>query len=128
MSYGYPAHLKRTYRYLLAWQHRVYRRLYSFLAKLSQQYLARERRGVDRTAELVPKVGDGAYMIFVCVGGNQTGKTLGAIADEQGIGHFNTVKATRLLLEGHAAVDHQPLTGMAIKIEVHADFTTAAQR
>ena len=30
--------------------------------------------------------------------------------------------------EGDAEVDHQPLAGMAVEIEVHADLARAAQR
>ena len=33
-----------------------------------------------------------------------------------------------IVAEGDAEIDHQPLAGMAVEVEVHADLAGAAQR
>jgi hypothetical protein len=66
-------------------------------------------------------------MILMGVGQHQTDQIVAAAFDELGIGH-DYIDARRIVVaEGDAAIDHQPFTGMAIEIEVHADLAGAAQ-
>ncbi len=48
--------------------------------------------------------------------------------DEHRIRHDDIDTGRCPVIEGDAAIDHQPLAGMAVEIEVHADFTGAAER
>ena len=97
------------------------------LAQLALQHRGGERRGIDRRLEPRPQVGDGAEMVLVGMGDDDADQVLAALLDEGGIGHHDLDARHRVVAEGDAEIDHQPLAGMAVEIEVHADLAGTAQ-
>src|SRR5258706_744979 len=51
-----------------------------------------------------------------------------ALDDEGRIRHHDLDPRYRVVAEGHAEIDHQPLAGIAVEVEVHADLAGAAER
>ena len=98
------------------------------VAQLAPQHRGGERRRVDRAAQLRPEIGHGAEMILVRVGQHQADEIVAMLLDEGGIGHDHVDARHRLVAEGHAEIDHQPLAGIAVEVEVHADLARAAER
>ena len=98
------------------------------LAQLALQHRGGERRGIDRRLEPRPQVGDGAEMVLVGVGDDDAGEILLALLDEGGIGHHDLDARHGVVAEGDAEIDHQPLAGVAVEVEVHADLARAAER
>jgi hypothetical protein len=97
------------------------------LAQLQAQERGGERRGVDRAAEPRPEVLDRAQMVLVGMGQHQADHVLAPVLDEVRVGQDDVDARRRLVAEGDAAVDDQPLAADAVEIEVHADFAGAAQ-
>src|SRR6185295_2699363 len=85
-------------------------------------------RGVDRRLEPRPQVGDGAEMVLVGMSDDDADEVLAALLDESRIGHHDLDARRAVVAEGDAEIDHQPLAGMAVEVEVHADLARAAQR
>src|SRR5690606_25294282 len=70
-----------------------------------------------------------AYMIFMGMGGDNANQCRLATADKQRIRHFNAVDCgTCNLLKSYTTVNHQPFAGMAVQVEIHADFAATTQR
>ena len=67
-------------------------------------------------------------MVLVGVGQHDAQKVGAAFLDEGRIGHHDLDAGHGVVGEADAEVDHQPLAGMAVEIEVHADLARAAQR
>ena len=118
----------------LARLHRHHGRGDTFFAQFAQQHIAGEGSGIDRAAKLLPQVRYGADMIFVGMGRDDRHERLAAIGDEDRVGHLHPVAANGRrrtgqwhFFEGHAAIHHQPLPGVAVQIEIHADLATAPQ-
>ena len=78
---------------------------------------------------------NGADVVLVGMGGDDGHQCFTAIGDEHRVGHLHTIAAHgprgRVsqwhFLEGHAAIHHEPLPGVAVQIEVHADLAAAPQ-
>ncbi len=97
------------------------------LHELAAQHRCGKRRGVDRRPQARPKVGDRAQMILVRVREHDADEVAGALLDEGGIGHDHFDAGHAVVAEGDAEIEHQPLAGMAVEIEVHADLACSAQ-
>ncbi len=67
-------------------------------------------------------------MIFVGVSQNKACKLVPALHDKRRIRHDDIDPGGRVVAEGDAEIDHQPAPGMAVEVQVHADFAGAAQR
>ena len=98
------------------------------VAQLALQHRGGERRGIDRRAQARPQVGDGAEMVLVRMGDDDAGEIGLALLDEGRIGHHHLDSGHGVVAEGDAEIDHQPFSGMAVEVEVHADLARAAQR
>ncbi len=89
-----------------------------------------ERRGVHGRLDLVPQPAQGADMVLVGMGQDDTQD--GLALEEFGIGHDDLDAGRRQVAEGHTDVDDDPLPVMGgtepVKVQVHADFVRAAQR
>ena len=67
-------------------------------------------------------------MIFVRMGQHDADQVLRALLDEGRIGHDHLDTRHAVVAEGDAKVEHQPLAGVTVEIEVHADLARATQR
>src|SRR5690606_34274242 len=74
-------------------------------------------------------------MIFMGMGNDQPIKPVFAIGDELRVGHLNfgTMTFQRFAInigrrfKGQPTIDHEPASIMAIKVEVHTNFTCSPQ-
>ncbi len=69
-----------------------------------------------------------AQMILVRMGQHDARQILAAFDDEFRIRHDDLDTRRRLVAEGDAEIDHQPLSVMAVQIQVHADLARPAKR
>ncbi len=67
-------------------------------------------------------------MIFMGVRHDKAGKPVQLIQRKGGIRRHHIDTGRRIVAKGDAHIDHQPVTIMAIKAHIHADFARAAQR
>ena len=67
-------------------------------------------------------------MVLVGVGQHEAAEILGALGDEVRVRHDDFDARRVVVAEGDAEIDHQPLAGMAVEVEVHPDLAGAAQR
>ncbi len=70
----------------------------------------------------------GADMVLVAVGHHQPDQIVPMLGDEARVGHHDIDAGHRVVAEGHAEIDHQPLAVIAVEIEIHADLAGAAER
>ena len=68
MGYWQPADLKWSELQSLVIAYGDDWRIDSFLSQFAQNDIAGKRSRIDRTAELLPQVGDRSYMVFVGMG------------------------------------------------------------
>ena len=66
-------------------------------------------------------------MIFVAVGEHEAAEGLAHPLDKGRIRHLHVGIFRAVLSKGDAAIHHEPAIVMAIEIEVHPDFTGAAE-
>ena len=64
----------------------------------------------------------------MAVGHHQPDQILPTVLDEARIGHDHVDSGRGLVAEGDTEIDHQPLTAVVVKVEVHADFIRPTQR
>ncbi len=98
------------------------------LFQLLAQQRGGERGGVDRAAQPLPQIGHRADMVLVGVGEHQRHQIVAAALDKIGIGHDDVDARRGIVAEGDAAIDHQPFAGMAVQVQIHADFAGTAER
>ena len=96
-------------------------------AKLAAKHGGGERRGKDRAAQARPEKRNGAQVILVRMGQHQAQEIVAPLGDEGRVRRDQIDPGRRLVGEGDAEVDHQPLAGMTVEIQVHADFARPAQ-
>ena len=94
----------------------------SFILQLAAQQCSRKRCRVKGTLQAAPQIGHGADMVFVRVRQHEAGQTVTPASNKERVWHDNVDPRRRVVAEGDAAIDHQPLAGMAIQVEVHANF------
>ncbi len=83
---------------------------------------------VNRAAEALPEIGNGADMVFVAMRHDETGEAVAPLDDEAGIGHQHVEARLAVVGEGDAAIDHQPFAAIAVQRQVHADLAGTAER
>jgi hypothetical protein len=66
-------------------------------------------------------------MILVRMGEDEPDQVPHPLPDEGDVGHDDLDARRRFIAEGDAEIDHQPLAGMAVEVEVHADLARAAE-
>src|ERR1700722_4085380 len=71
----------------------------------------REAGHVDGHAKVRPKLGEGAYMVFVCMSDDHPDQIPLRLLDEAEIRHDEIDARQVLVGEADADVDHQPLAG-----------------
>ena len=98
------------------------------LHQLGIDHLGGEGGGVDRAAQARPEVADRADVVLVGMGQDQPGQVLAARLDEGGIGHQHVDPGRAGPGEGDPEIDHQPLSVMAVEVQVHADLAGPAER
>ena len=98
------------------------------LAELCPQHRGGERGRPNRAAQLVPQIGDGADVVFVRMRCDDPQQTVASLGDKAGVGHDDIEAGLRIIAEGHAAIDDQPVALISVEVEVHADLAGAAER
>ena len=83
---------------------------------------------IDRTVEARPEMGDGALMVLVGMGQHEAEQVVLHPLDEADVGHHHVDAGSRIVAEGDAALDHDPLALAAVEVAVHADLARAAER
>ncbi len=63
----------------------------------------------------------------MAVGEDEADEIAAARLDEANVGHDDLDARRALIAESDAEIDHQPLTGITVEIEVHADLPCPAQ-
>ena len=97
--------------------------------QLAAQHGRGEGRRVDRAAQARPEIGHGADMVLMGVGQDQPRPDLSRRSTmKAGSGMMTSMPGVIVVAEGDAEIDHQPLAGMAVEIEVHADLAAPAER
>ena len=66
---------------------------------------------------------DSAQMILMGMGNDQPDQIVPPLGDERWVGHDHIDAGHRFIAERNPQIDHQPLPGMPIKVQVHTDFT-----
>jgi hypothetical protein len=64
-----------------------------------------------------------AQMILMGVSNDQSDQILAPLGDECGIGHDDIDTRHCFIAKRNPQINHQPLPGMTIKVQVHTDFT-----
>ncbi len=107
-------------------------RAVDMLLELSTQEPRRERRRINRHPKARPCLGNGADVIFMCVGDKDAGEALPLLLYEAQVGKNDVDPWLGVVRERNAKVDHQPLAILGgtepIKIDVEANFSDTAQR
>ncbi len=99
-----------------------------FFRQLEGKNFRRERACINRATELRPEPRHRAHMILMRMGDDDTEKILPPIRNPARIRHDHIDARRPVIGKGNAAVNHQPFTVTAIKVEIHADFPTATKR
>jgi hypothetical protein len=101
------------------------------VAQLLAQQEGGERRGVDRRLQARPQPGHRADVVLVGVGQDDAEDVVGIVLDEGRVRQDHLDTRRRLVAEGDAQVDDDPLAivlrPVAVEIEVHADLVGPAQ-
>jgi hypothetical protein len=87
-----------------------------------------ERRRVERHAEIVGEIRNGADMVLMAVGEDDAEQVLAPLLDEGEIGQDQFDAGIGRIGEGEAKVDHDPFALAAVEIDVHANLAGAAER
>ena len=95
--------------------------------QLAADQAGRERRRIQRHAQVFGEIGQCADVVFMPVRQDDTDEIVQAILDEGQVGQDDIDAGICGIGEGHAQIDHQPLAGVAIEIDVHADLARAAE-
>ena len=96
--------------------------------ELAPHQFHRERRRIDRHAEIGCEVWHGADVIFMRMGENDSFKLLRPLLDEFEVGEHKVHPGILAARESHAQIDHQPLAVAAVEVDVHPDLARAAER
>ena len=67
-------------------------------------------------------------MILVRMGRHDPEQAIAAFDDKAGIRHDDFETRLRIISEGDAAIDNQPVALIPVNIQVHPDFARAAER
>ncbi len=67
-------------------------------------------------------------MVFMRMGRDDPEQMVAALGDKARVGHHDLEPRLRIVAEGDAAIDDQPLTGTAVEAQIHADLVGAAER
>jgi len=98
------------------------------LGQLGAQERGGERGRPDRAAQLPPEIGNGPDMILVRMGRHDPEQAIAAFDDKAGIGHDDFEPRLRIISEGDAAIDDQPVALIPVDIQIHPDFARTAER
>ena len=98
------------------------------LLELAGDQAGGERRRVERHAEIVGEIGDGADMVLMAVGEDDAEQVVAPLLDEGEVGQDQLDARIGRVGEGHAEIDHDPFALAAVEIDVHADLARAAER
>ena len=98
------------------------------LGQLAAQDGRGERGGIDRAAQLAPKMRNRTHVVLVRVGDHQAQQLVPPLRDKGGVGHDHIGLGQFVAAEADAAVDGQPVAVTPIQVEVHANLTRPAQR
>ena len=66
-------------------------------------------------------------MIFVRMRRDDPEQAVAAFDDKAGIGHHDFEPRLRIIAEGDAAIDDQPVARIPVDVEVHADLARTAE-
>ena len=105
--------------------------LQTMLGKLSFQHLGGEFGCVDRAAKSTPQVGDGADMVLMGVGQQQSLQRIFTRRDKFRVGHLHVKTAattTICITEGDTTIHHQPLLVVSVEVHIHTDFAATTKR
>ncbi|MND97202.1 hypothetical protein D3C80_895170 [compost metagenome] len=104
----------------------------ALISTLRLQHAGGEARGIDRHVETRPQVIQRAVMILMGVGDDDAFEVFLLLADIADIGQHQIDARQVGSGKGHAAIHHDPLAlafrTVAVKRQIHADFTDAAKR
>ena len=104
----------------------------AFIGALGFQHAGGERRGIDRHVEAGPEIVQRAIMVFMGVGDDDALEVLFLLGDIADVRQYQIDARQVRAGEGHAAIHHDPLAlafrPVAVKRQIHADFTHAAKR
>ena len=93
------------------------------LDELCPQHGGGEGGCPDRALQLRPQIRDRADMVLMRVRRDDAEQLVAALHNETRVGHDDIDPRLMLLLaKGDAAIDDQPLTPIAVNVEVHADL------
>jgi len=67
-------------------------------------------------------------MIFVRVRRDDPEQTITALDNKSGIGHDHLDPRLRIIPEGDAAIDDEPVARVSVDVQVHPDLTRTAER
>ena len=96
--------------------------------QLGAQERGGERGRPDRAAQLPPEIRNGPDMILMRMRRHDPEQAIAAFDDKAGIGHDDFEPRLRIVSEGDAAIDDQPVALIPVNIQVHPDFARAAER
>ena len=87
---------------------------------------------IDRRAQARPHLRHRPDVIFMRVGDEDAGEAFPLLLDEAQIGQHDIHARLRIVGEGDAAIDHQPLPVLGradtVEVDVETDFADSAQR
>ena len=95
--------------------------------ELAAQNGGGERCRIDRRFQPRPQVRHGAEMILVGMRQHDAHQGVSALHDEGRIRHHHLDAGHGTVGEADAEIDHQPLAGRAVEVEVHADLAGPAK-
>ncbi len=98
------------------------------LIKLGPDQPRGERGCVHWHAQFQREIRDRADMVLMSVGQDDPDEIFALAFDELQISEDEVHPRVLVAAEGHAQVDHQPLSVTPVKVDVHADFARAAKR
>src|SRR5262249_46976708 len=67
-------------------------------------------------------------MIFVRVRRNDPEQTITTLDNKSRIGHDDLDPRLRIIPEGHATIDDEPVAGVSVDVQVHPDLARTAER
>src|SRR5208282_6705080 len=96
--------------------------------ELHAQQRRGKRRRPDRAPQLSPQIRYGPDMVLMGMRRHNPEQPIAALDDEGGIGHDDLEPRLGIVPEGNAAVENQPIAGVAVEIQVHPDLSSATER
>ncbi len=104
----------------------------ALIGALGFQHTGGETRGIDRHVEARPQIVQRAVMVLMGVGDDDAFEVFLLFGDIGDVGQHQIDARQIETGKGHAAIHHDPFTlacrTVAVKRQIHADFTDAAKR